>query len=85
MIFMHKLTDNQKLIKPKNVNTRLQDGPFFYTYKPNNERAKASVLYRGAIGWNAMDAKLRNLYMSSSRYIKERNYVNVIQRLNNND
>ena len=31
------------------------------TYKPNNEKAKANVLYRGAIEWNAMGAELRNL------------------------
>ena len=31
------------------------------TYKPNNKKAKANVLYRGAIEWNAMGAELRNL------------------------
>ena len=61
MIFMHKISGYQALIKPKRVNTRLQDGPVFYTYKPNNKKARASVLYRGAVKWNAMDAKLINL------------------------
>ena len=59
-IFMHKLTDNQALIKPKKVNTRLQDGLVFNTYKPNNEKSKSSVLYRGAIQWNTLKAKIRN-------------------------
>ena len=60
MIFMHKLTDNQTLIRPKKVNTRLHDGPVFNTYKPNNEKSKSSVLYRGAFHWNTLDAKVRN-------------------------
>ena len=57
---MHKLSDNNKLIKPKRVNTRLHDGPVFNTSKPNNEKSKYSVLYRGAIKWNEIDAKTRN-------------------------
>ena len=58
---MHKQTENKTLIKQKKANTRLQDGPVFHTYKPNTEKVKASVLYRGAIEWNALNANLRNL------------------------
>ena len=53
---MHKQTDQKHLLKHKVVNTRLQNGPVFQTYKPNNEKAKLSVFYRGAINWNAMRA-----------------------------
>ena len=56
---MHKQTNIKALIKPKKVNTRLQDGPVFDTFKPNNKKAKASVLYYGAIEWNLMGAEIR--------------------------
>ena len=58
---MHKQTGNQTLIKIRNVNTRLLEGPVYNTYKPNNEKSKANVLYRGAIEWNAIGADIRNL------------------------
>ena len=59
--YMHKQTGNQTLIKIRNVNTRLHEGPVFNTYKPNNEKSKANVLYHGAIEWNAIGADIRNL------------------------
>ena len=61
LLFMHKLIENKQLLKKKVVNTRLQNGPVFLTYKPNNEKAKQSVLYRGAVKWNNINAATRNL------------------------
>ena len=61
LIFMHKQLENKELLKKKVVNTRLQDGPVFLTIKPNNEKARASVFYRGAIKWNENNANNRNL------------------------
>ena len=58
---MHNQTNNKTLVKKRTANTRLQNGPVFVTYKPNNEKAKANVLYRGAIEWNTIDAKYRNM------------------------
>ena len=49
LLFMHKQTDQKRLLKDIVVNTRFQTGPVFQTYKPNNEKAKLSVFYRGAI------------------------------------
>ena len=61
LLFMHKQTDQNYMIKEKTVNTRLQSGPVFKTYKPNNEKAKMSVFYRGAIRWNNLTSTTRNL------------------------
>ena len=61
LIFMHKQTGNQTLVKKKKANTRLHNGPVFNTYKPNNEKAKANIFYRGAIVWNALEANYRNM------------------------
>ena len=41
--YMHKQTGNQTLIKNRNVNIRLHQGPVYNTYKPNNEKSKANV------------------------------------------
>ena len=61
LLFMHKQTSQEHLLKIKTVNTRLQNGIVFQTIKPNNEKAKLSVYYRGAIAWNAMIADTRNM------------------------
>ena len=61
LIFMHKQTGNQTLVKKRKANTRLHNGPVFNTYKPNNEKAKANIFYRGAIAWNALEANYRNM------------------------
>ena len=61
LLFMHKQTNQEHLLKKKTVNTRLQNGPVFKTYKPNNEKAKLSVFYRGAIKWNEISADTRNM------------------------
>ena len=58
---MHKQTNTNYLLKEKKVNTRLQKGPVFKTFKPNNEKAKLSVFYRGANSWNALRADTRNM------------------------
>ena len=60
------------------MNTRLQMGSFFNTYKPNNEKAKLSVLYRGATVWNNISANDRNLPFDEFKNIQKkvlRDYV----------
>ena len=45
----------------KKVKTRLHNALVFKTYKPNNEKAKANVFYRGAMLWNTLGANYRNM------------------------
>ena len=61
LLFMHKQTKNIDLIKKTNVRTRLHQAPVFQTYKPNNEKARQNILYRGACLWNELPANDRNL------------------------
>ena len=61
LLFMHKQTLNDELLKKANVHTRLHNAPVFKTYKPNNEKARLNVLYRGAIAWNELSANERNM------------------------
>ena len=62
LLFVHKQTQKDHLIKKCRIRTRLQQAPVFKTYTPNNEKAKQNVLYRGAISipWNALPACDRN-------------------------
>ena len=61
LLFMHKQIRNADIIKRTNVRTRLDQAPVFNTYKPNNEKARQNVLYRGANLWNILQANDRNL------------------------
>ena len=76
LIFMHKQTNNQTLIKKKTANTRLHTGLVFNTYKPNNEKAKANVFYRGAILWNALEANSRNMDFEQFKSIQKQKLTN---------
>ena len=49
LLFMHKQLLNTTLLKEKMVNTRLHSAPVFSTYKPNNEKARDNVMYKGAM------------------------------------
>ena len=61
LLFMHKQLGNAELLKHTNVMTRLHQAPFFNLYKPNNEKARQNVLYRGALLWNGLPAHDRNM------------------------
>ena len=61
LLFMKKQTYKTELLKKTNFRTRLHTAPVFATYKPNNEKAKQNVLYRGANRWNALPSSDRNL------------------------
>ena len=58
---MNKEKTNQSLLKLSKIQTRLHTAPVFNTYKPNNEIARANIIYRGAIEWNNLPAIERNL------------------------
>ena len=71
LLFMHKQLHKKALLKKSSVNTRLHQGPVFNLYKPNNEKAKQNVIYRGAIAWNALSAEHRNKeYTSFTSWLK---------------
>ena len=61
LLFMHKQTQKPELLKKTKVHTRLHSAPVFRTYKPNNEKAKTNMLYRGAMAWNELTAIERNM------------------------
>ena len=71
LLFMHKQKTNANLLKPKAVNTRLHDAPVFSTYKPNNEKAKCNVNYKGATKWNELNSISRYLDFSDFKTLQK--------------
>ena len=61
LLFMHRLKNCDNLLKKPVIITRLHQAPVFWYYKPNNEKARLNVFYRGALSWNNLTANVRNL------------------------
>ena len=51
--------------------------PVFWYYKPNNEKAKQNVMYRGALEWNTLSANDRNLEYTEFKLLQKREIVNI--------
>ena len=61
LLFMHKQISNEKLVKKSRFRTRLHQATVCKAYKPNSEKARLNVFYRGALLWNALPAADRKL------------------------
>ena len=59
--YMYKKLDCMDLLDIKNINTRARDAPLFKTIIPKCEKYRQSVLYKGAIMWNALPVNVRNI------------------------
>ena len=53
-LFMYKQQTNLEIVNMRKVNTRAHDALLFTTKKPNNEKYKQNVFYRGAVSWNGL-------------------------------
>ena len=59
--YMFKKKDCIELLDIKNVNTRARAAPLFKTIIPKCEKYKHSVFYNGAVKWNSLPVKIRNI------------------------
>ena len=59
--FMYRKKDCIALLDIKKVNTRARAAPLFKTIIPKCEKYKQSVFYNGAIKWNSLPVKTRNI------------------------
>ena len=50
-----------EIVNRRKVRTRAHDALLFNTYKPNNEKCKQNVYYRGALAWNSLPVYERNI------------------------
>ena len=60
-LYMFKQKGNVNIVNNRNVRTRAHDAVLFTTSKPNNEKYKRNILYRGALSWNSLPVIERNL------------------------
>ena len=58
---MYKQQDNLDLINRRNIRTRLHDAIVFMFYKPNSEKSRQNVIYRGALEWNKLNKEQKLL------------------------
>ena len=58
---MFKQKGNVNIVNSRNVRTRAHDAILYTTVKPNNDKYKRNVLYKGALAWNNLPAIERNI------------------------
>ena len=73
LLFMYKQKTNVEIINCRVIHTRLHDALVFVTKKPNSEKYKNNVLYKGPTLWNARTVKERNIdsYDHLKKYLKK--------------
>ena len=76
LLFMQKQLYKKELLNISKVNTRLHQAPVYKLYKPNNEKVKQNLLYRGAISWNALAPVHRNKELANfTSWLKGERYT----------
>ena len=72
LLFMHRFKNCEKMLKISNIQTRLHQAPVFWYYKPDNERVRLNVFYRGALAWNMLPANERNMSFKDFKKAKSK-------------
>ena len=70
---MFKQTKNVNIVNKRDVRTRAHDAPLFKMIKPNNEKYKRNVYYKGAISWNSLPVMERH----QPEFTKFKNLQNI--------
>ena len=73
-LFMYKQKNNMEILNNRQVYTSAHDAPLFNTIRPNSEKFKINVYYKGALIWNAMTVQERSMdtYTELEVYLKDR-------------
>ena len=75
--YMYKKKDCIELLDIKKINTRARAAPLFKTIIPKCEKYKHSVFYHGAIKWNSLPVKIRNISTYNSfKLLQKKNMLN---------
>ena len=77
---MYKRLGNIDLINRGNIRTRLHDAIVFTTYKPNSEKSRQNVIYRGALEWNKLNKEQRLLANFKSFKSSKRKFMSNLLR-----
>ena len=60
-MFMFKQKHNEMIVNRREVFTRAHDALLFTVIRPNNEKYKRNVYYKGALKWNELSVENRNI------------------------
>ena len=58
-LYMFKQKHNADKVNNKNIFTRAYEAILYTTFKPNSEKYKINVFYKGAILWNSLSVHIR--------------------------
>ena len=61
LLYMYKQKNNMNIVNSRLINTRLHDALVFANNKPNIEKYKNNVLYKGPVLWNSRSVRDRNI------------------------
>ena len=61
LLYMYKQKSNVDILNSRIINTRMHDALVFITNKPNSEKYKNNVLFKGPILWNSRTVEERNI------------------------
>ena len=78
--FMYKQQSNVELINRRNIRTRLHDALVFKLYKPNSEKCRQNVIYRGALEWNKLNKEQRLLATYKSFKSSQKKFMGELLR-----
>ena len=77
---MYKQQSNIDLVNRRNnIRTRLHDAIVFLFYKPNSEKSRQNVIYRGALEWNNLNKELLANF-KSFKSIQKKFMSNLLRR-----
>ena len=77
---MYKQQGNIDLINRRNIRTRLHDAIVFTLYKPNSEKSRRNVIYRGALEWNSLNKEQRLLANFKSFKSSQKKFMSNLLR-----
>ena len=72
-LYMFKQNNNNMIVNIRNVYTRAHDAVLFMTVKPNSEKYKRNVFYKGAVAWNCLSVTVRKM----QTYLSIKDYLNT--------
>ena len=71
-LYMFKQQNNMEIVNNRLIRTRAHDATLYLTNRPNSEKYKINVYYKGAILWNSMNIQERSFekYDELKKYLK---------------
>ena len=80
---IYKQKTNANIVNSRIINTRLHDALLFVNERPNSEKYKNNVLYKGPILWNSQTVYERSFqsYEALKSYLKNEIYKQTIPEI----